>query len=187
MLFTISPGLVARSPGMFSTAGVMPTTLIGKRMVATASSVPSTLPAPLISNFISSISAPGLSDIPPVSKVTPLPTSTTGFCEAGPPRYSSTISLGGSRLPALTDSNEPMPSFCMSARSSTFTLSLWRLASARAVLARCVGVHTLPGRLPKSLARFMPRPSAEPCVRPRFAAAASLPPCASVSRRSADV
>ena len=47
---------------------------------ATARSVPSTLAAPHMSNFISSISAPGLSEMPPVSKVMPLPTSTTGAC-----------------------------------------------------------------------------------------------------------
>ena len=43
-----------------------------------ARNVPSTLAAPHMSNFISSISAAGLSEMPPVSKVMPLPTSTTG-------------------------------------------------------------------------------------------------------------
>jgi hypothetical protein len=46
---------------------------------------PSTLAAPPMSNFISSISAPGLSEMPPVSKVTPLPTSTTGASALAPP------------------------------------------------------------------------------------------------------
>ncbi len=57
----------------------MPTTLSGSFISAMACRVPSTLAAPHMSNFISSISAPGLSEMPPVSKVMPLPTSTTGF------------------------------------------------------------------------------------------------------------
>lgn len=38
-----------------------------------------------MSNFISSMPSPGLSEMPPVSNVMPLPTSTTGACLAGPP------------------------------------------------------------------------------------------------------
>jgi hypothetical protein len=38
-----------------------------------------------MSNFISSISGDGLSEMPPVSNVMPLPTSTTGFAFFGPP------------------------------------------------------------------------------------------------------
>ena len=56
-------------------------------MSATAFMVPSTLAAPHMSNFISSISGAGLSEMPPVSKVMPLPTSTTGFSSALPPVY----------------------------------------------------------------------------------------------------
>jgi hypothetical protein len=123
MLVTMSPGLVARPPGMFSVAGMMPMTLTGSFISATALSVPSTLPAPLMSYFISSISGAGFSEMPPVSKVTPLPTSTTGFWVLAPARYSSTISFGGWLLPAATDSNVFMPSFSMSARSSTWTFS----------------------------------------------------------------
>ena len=40
-------------------------------------------PAPHMSNFISSISAAGLSEMPPVSKVMPLPTSASGFLALG--------------------------------------------------------------------------------------------------------
>jgi len=45
-----------------------------------------TLAAPHMSYFISSISAPGFSEMPPVSKVMPLPTSTMGLSFARPPR-----------------------------------------------------------------------------------------------------
>ena len=43
MLVTMSPGLVALPPGMFSVVGMMPTTLSGSFISATAFSVPSTL------------------------------------------------------------------------------------------------------------------------------------------------
>ena len=78
MLLTMSPGLVARPLGMFSHAGTTPTRLIGSSSVATALNVPSTLAAPLMSNFISSIAGGGFSEMPPVSNVTPLPTSAVG-------------------------------------------------------------------------------------------------------------
>jgi hypothetical protein len=76
---TTSPGLVAWPPGMFSQVGMTPTTFSGACMPASARMVPSTDPAPDMSNFISSISPAGLSEIPPVSKVIPLPTSASGF------------------------------------------------------------------------------------------------------------
>ncbi len=71
---------------MFSQVGMTPTTFTGARMPASARIAPSTLPAPDMSYFISSISAAGLSEMPPVSKVMPLPTSTSGrFFFAAPP------------------------------------------------------------------------------------------------------
>ena len=106
---------------MFSVVGMMPITLSGSFISATAFMVPSTLPAPHMSYFISSISAPGLSEMPPVSKVTPLPTSTTGFCFFGPPLMLDHDELRRLALPSATDSSEPMPSFSMSLRSSTVT------------------------------------------------------------------
>ena len=51
----------------------------GSFISATAFMVPSTLAAPDMSNFISSISGAGFSEMPPVSKVMPLPTSTIGL------------------------------------------------------------------------------------------------------------
>ena len=80
----MSPGLVACPPGMFSHAGMTPTTLTGAFISASARSVPSTAAAPDMSNFISSISAAGLSEMPPVSKVMPLPTSARGFLLGAP-------------------------------------------------------------------------------------------------------
>jgi hypothetical protein len=70
---------------MFSHVGMTPTTFTGARMPARARSVPRTLAAPDMSNFISSISPAGLSEMPPVSKVMPLPTSASGLRPFAPP------------------------------------------------------------------------------------------------------
>ncbi len=123
MLFTTSPGFVARPDGMFSQAATRPITLTFAFSSATARSTPKTLAAPHMSNFIWSISAAGLIEMPPVSNVMPLPTSTTGFCFFGLPRYSNTMNRGGSSLPLVTDRNEPIPSSSISLRSSTVTLT----------------------------------------------------------------
>ena len=85
MLVTTSPGLMALPLGMLSQVGTMQTTLTSALSEAMVASVPSTLAAPHMSNFISSISAPGLSEMPPVSKVMPLPTRTTGACVLAAP------------------------------------------------------------------------------------------------------
>ena len=82
---TMSPGLVAPPPGMFSQVGTTAIAFTGAFMPASARSAPSTLAAPAMSYFISSISAAGLSEMPPVSKVMPLPTSTTGFFDLAAP------------------------------------------------------------------------------------------------------
>ena len=75
---TMSPGRVAVPLGMFSQVGTRPITLIGRPSSATACMTAMTVPAPLMSYFISSICGPGFSEMPPVSNVMPLPTSTTG-------------------------------------------------------------------------------------------------------------
>ena len=85
MLVTMSPGFVALPPGMFSQVGTIATTLIFRPISATARIVPSTEPAPHMSYFISSMPSPGFSEMPPVSNVMPLPTSTTGAAFAAAP------------------------------------------------------------------------------------------------------
>ena len=64
---------------MFSAAGMIPTMLSGSARRATVLMAPNTLAAPHMSNFISSMLAPGFSEMPPVSNVMPLPTSTIGL------------------------------------------------------------------------------------------------------------
>jgi hypothetical protein len=81
--------------------------------------VPSTAAAPDMSNFMSSMFCAGLIEIPPVSNVTPFPTSTTGA--ASDPLYSSTMKRGSSALPCAIDSRAPIFSRTIAALSSTVT------------------------------------------------------------------
>ena len=78
MLFTTSPGLLAAPEGMFSQVATTATRLIGSCSLTAAQKVLMTVAAPHMSNFISSMFKPGLREMPPVSKVMPLPTKTTG-------------------------------------------------------------------------------------------------------------
>ena len=91
MVVTMSPGRVAVPLGMFSQVGMTPTTLRLRPISATAFMTPKTVEAPDMSYFISSMSAGGLREIPPVSKVMPLPTKTSGASLALPPLCWSTM------------------------------------------------------------------------------------------------
>jgi hypothetical protein len=140
MLVITSPGFKAVPSGMFSQVGIRPTTLMAGFKCDSASNVPSTLAAPHMSNFISSMPGPGLSEIPPVSKVMPLPTSTVGATDLAAPVYSSTMKRIGSTEPRATAANEPMPSFSISLGPSTWHLMPAFLPKALATSPKCVGV-----------------------------------------------
>ena len=71
---TMSPGLTALPLGMFSVEGTTAVRVTGRPSRAIASVASSTAAPPDMSNFISCILAEGLIEIPPVSKVTALPT-----------------------------------------------------------------------------------------------------------------
>ena len=71
---TMSPGLTAWPPGMFSVAGTTAVIVTGSPSSAMAFIDSSTAAPPDMSNFISLILPLGLIEIPPVSKVTALPT-----------------------------------------------------------------------------------------------------------------
>ncbi len=104
-----------------------------------ALNTPSTLAAPDMSNFISSMSGAGLMEMPPLSKVMPLPTSTVGASPLGPPWYCSTMKRSGSAEPCATDMNEPMPSLATALWSSTSHFILPALAMAWAVPGQVAG------------------------------------------------
>ena len=116
-LVTTSPGLTAVPDGMFSVLGMRPTTWTAGLRRPSISKVPSTAAAPDMSYFMSSMFCAGLIEMPPVSNVTPLPTSTIGAPAA--PAYSRAMKRGSSALPCATASSAPMPSRSMAALSST--------------------------------------------------------------------
>ena len=137
---TISPGLTAFPEGMFSTKPTTPTALTLAFLPASAFIKPITTPDPPISYFISSIPFEGLIDMPPVSKVTPLPTNATGlfpfpFFE---PYHFITTSFDGFSLPWPTQSKEPIPNFFILVSSSTSTFTP-NLDNFFASLAKVVG------------------------------------------------
>ena len=71
----MSLGRVALSLTIFSASGAHASTATGIFRAAIARIAPHTAAAPLMSDFIASIPAAGLSAKPPVSKVIPLPTN----------------------------------------------------------------------------------------------------------------
>ena len=81
----MSLGRDALEPGIFSAAAATTIRLIGSSAAIAAFMVPRTLAAPHMSHFISSMPAEALMLMPPVSKVMPLPTSTTGRSPRLPP------------------------------------------------------------------------------------------------------
>src|SRR5256886_14444651 len=91
-----SPGLIAVPEGRFSVAGIRPTTLIFGFRRPSTSNAPSTAVAPGLSNFMSSMFAGGLIEIPPQSNRAPFSHNTTGG--PVPPRLSPTKKH---RFPAL--------------------------------------------------------------------------------------
>ena len=74
----MSPGRVALPLGIFSAAATIVIRFILSFASIAAIVAPITDAAPHMSNFISSIAGGGFKEIPPVSKVIPLPISMTG-------------------------------------------------------------------------------------------------------------
>ena len=72
-----SPGRIAEPLMAFSAAGTRPITRTGQSTSRSAAIVAITAPPPLMSRFIVSMLSLGLMSRPPLSKVMPLPTSTT--------------------------------------------------------------------------------------------------------------
>ena len=169
-LFRMSPGLMARPPGMFSVVGTMPMTRTGAFSAAIARIAHTTAAPPAMSSFMRSIPSAGLIEMPPVSNVMPFPTSpSTGPRGAPAGSWRMTISRGGSWLPRATPRSRPMPSCSMALSSSTSnvrplpaTMSPDRRANSR-------GVSELPGSLQRSRARLLHSPSS----RPRWTASAN--------------
>ena len=116
-----------------------------------------------------------LIEMPPLSNVTPFPTSPrTGCAGAFEGRCSMTIRRGGSWLPRATPSTSPMPRSAIRDGSSTSTRSVVPSAAARARSARTRGGSRFAGSFTSSLARFT-----QPATRRARPAAAAACDCSS--------
>ena len=106
---------------MFSTKPTIPTTLILVFLSARALMTPTTEADPPISYFMSPIPAAGFNEIPPVSKVTPLPTKHIGSLSSSNPLYFITTNLDSLEEPWPTPSSAPIPRLriWLSPRTST--------------------------------------------------------------------
>ena len=98
-----SPGRYAVADGMFSAIGTVAVTATGSSSRAASTVVATTAAAPAMSEVMWSMCAAGLIEMPPVSNVTPLPTSATDARGAGPPDQRSRTSRG------LRDDPPPTP------------------------------------------------------------------------------
>ncbi len=98
---------------------------------------------------MSSIDLEGLIEMPPVSKVTPLPTSAT-VCSPEP--HSRRTSRGGFAEPEPTASTAFIPRLSSSAGPSTSTARPCSPASSPARSASQAGLASLGGVLPRSRA-----------------------------------
>ena len=159
----MSPGLIARPPGMFSVAGTTPTTLIGAPSMAMARIAQMTAAPPAMSSFMRSMPSAGLIEMPPVSNVMPLPTRpSTGA--AGAPGGSCVITMrrGGSALPRATPSSSPILSCAISSSSRTCTGMPASRPIAAARSAKTAGVSTFDGSLHRSRAMFEHSPRTRP-------------------------
>lgn len=116
----MSPGRKAPPPGIFSAMASTPTTLALAFLPAMARMAPSTAAAPPMSPFISSICSAGLIERPPLSKVSPLPTSTSGLSSAALPCQRNTAKMGARVLPCPTAASRFRPC-TVGSSSSTLT------------------------------------------------------------------
>ena len=163
-----SPGLSALLPGMFSTAATTPTTRIGASSRLSARIAVITAAPPAMSSFIRSIISAGLIEMPPVSNVTPLPTSPSTGPPVTPGGVCDSVSRrAGSAEPRATPSISPISSFAIACSSWICTSSEVPAASAAPRSTNTRGVRMLPGSLAISRAKLV----ASPRMRPRAAAA----------------
>ncbi len=119
-----SLGRWALPPKEFSAQAIRPVTLTGTSKAVSAEMTAITAAPPAMSVFMSFIDADGFSDRPPLSKVMPLPTSTT-WRVAPVGAYSIVIRQGGLTEPWPTARMPPKPI------SSVSTVTLTPLAGQR--------------------------------------------------------
>ena len=156
MVVTTSPGRWALPSGIFSTRPTTPTTCALDLRAAIACIAPVTAPAPPMSHFMSSMPAGGFRLMPPVSKVTPLPTRHTGFTSSRPVPFQRMARMRAGRTePCATPSSAPMPCFFMSA-SSRMVSSTPSAARSRALSTKLSGYSTFGGNVTSVRVRATP-------------------------------
>ena len=170
---TMSPGRCARLPGIFSTHGINAVTGIDGFNCAIARIAPIMVAPPAMSYFIFSMPSAGLIEMPPVSNVTPFPTSPRcAFPLSFSGRYRSTTRHGGCALPIATPSSAPIPSSRIRASSSTSQSRPNWSAISRADSATPDGPSLFAGSFTNSRVKFCD----SPIIRPRSAAASETRP-----------
>ena len=169
----MSPGFIARGPGRFSLEGTIPITLICGLSRPIASIAPITPAPPDMSYFISCMFSAGLIEMPPESKVSPLPTSASRSSLPGLPLYRNTISLAGSSLPARHAEQRAHAELAHALFVDHFNSRPAVFATSRARSAMCVGVMSLPGVSAMRRATFTASPTISPRRAPASRAAAS--------------
>ena len=120
-----SPNFMASPDTMFSTSPRTATRLHGAWSLAAACMIPSTVAAPAMSHFIVNMPSVGLSEYPPLSNVTPFPTSAIGGVVGLLPRYCNITNRGSLTDPWATPSKEPQRSVTNFALSQTSMPSLY--------------------------------------------------------------
>ena len=147
-------------------------TLTGGLSWAMARMAPIMAAAPAMSYFILSMPSAGLMEMPPVSKVMPLPTSpsdgSAGLCISGGfiGHDDESGGLGGSMSNSLECSHAELEEFGSEMQTSQRRPDWAHMAAAR--WPRTVGVRSLPGSLTRERVKFWAparmRPSAKPSL-----------------------
>jgi len=137
--------------GMFSAIGTQASTSIASLSSAMAAMVAMTAAAPPMSDFMSSMWAAGLIEMPPESKVMPFPTSAT-FVFAPLPLWDRCTRRGGFAEPCPTPRIPPKAPFLRAFSSSTSTVRPTRPAASVAAAASSTGCRSDGGVLTRSRA-----------------------------------
>ena len=176
----MSPGLIACPDGMFSVAGTMLSRLTGNPSRAIAAVASITAAPPDMSIFISCILPEGLIEIPPVSKVTALPTSASPGAAAVVAQHDEARLLVRALRHRLQAAHVAAGDLVGAEGLSLEAVDLGRRGRARARRAS-PGVRSLEGRFCRSRAAFWCSTTSR-CRRPR----STGPPARTRPRAAAD-
>jgi hypothetical protein len=165
MAVCTSPGFCALPSGMFSAAQTMAMTRTLGLSRAMARMAPSMAAPPAMSYFIFSILSAGLMEMPPVSKVMPLPTRPRTGRRSRLPAHSAERS-GRAARPSPARRSRMRPSSARAAFRWSGPPSRGRLPGHLAARwPRMVGVSLLPGSLTSERVKFWLSPMMTPSAK----------------------